>query len=49
VPLEILGVPLEILRVPSATHVPCIHRSQNTFLGTRVFVTLFFETRFFLT
>ena len=31
----------EVWCVPSATHVPCIHWSQNKVLGVRVFVLLF--------
>jgi len=29
--------------VPSATHVACMHRSQNTVIAIRVVVTLFLE------
>jgi len=33
---------VDILCVPSATHVPCINESQNKVLGISIFVTSFF-------
>ena len=31
---------VEVWRVPSATHIPCVHRKQNKFLGMGLCVTL---------
>jgi len=36
--LSVSGDYLEVWCVPSATHMLCIHSTQNTFLGARVFV-----------
>ena len=32
---------MEVLCVPSATHMPCIHRSQNKVFSMTVFISLF--------
>ena len=34
---------MEVWCVPSATQVPRLYQSQNTFSGIRIFVTLFFK------
>jgi hypothetical protein len=35
---------VEVLFMPSATHVPRIHRSCNNVFGIRMFANLFYET-----
>ena len=39
--LYVNGEYMEVWCVPSATHVTCIHQSQNQVLGMRVLLTLF--------